>query len=219
MTFTTNQWGAGNNYFILYLRTVRDNSLKSRLADNRRIIWAGSTDMIFLILSLRGRGVYMCPIMEIDFIVFSQRGEWDLLSAFYLIEKYWSKPQLLQVKGQRICEILLHTRFSITIHRHSLLFGPILDIPKFFNDGIDEEMIEKSVARTHGASRPSNINGHFFRQICSYQEKASLIKQNIATLARKIASKPLDPHSLESFTSCRLIPLDKNHGLWLFGTR
>ena len=36
---------------------------------------------------LRGPGVYIWPITEIDFIVFSVRGEWDQSAAIYLIRK------------------------------------------------------------------------------------------------------------------------------------
>ena len=35
-------------------------------------------------------GVSIWTIMEIGFIVFFERGEWDLPTAFYLIKKYWS---------------------------------------------------------------------------------------------------------------------------------
>ena len=97
----------------------------------------------------------------------------------------------------------------------SLLQGPILDIPKSFYDSIDEFMIEKAVARTHGAAGPSNVDGHFFRQICSrrYREEAAVMKTNIAMFARKLASEPIDPTSIEPLTACRLIPLNKNPGL------
>ena len=44
-----------------------------------------------LLRLLRGPGgVFIWPIMEIDFIVFSDRGEWDLPAAFYLIKKFLS---------------------------------------------------------------------------------------------------------------------------------
>ena len=101
------------------------------------------------------------------------------------------------------------------VYKGSLLHGPIVDIPKTFYDNIDEIMIEKVIARTHGAAGPSNVDGHFFRQICSrrYREEGSIMKQNIATFARKLASETVDPAILESFSACRLIPLDKNPGL------
>ena len=47
----------------------------------------------------------------------------------------------------------------------------------------------------------------------SYKEEDSNLKQGIAALARKLASVTTDPSSLEAFTACRLIPLDKNPGV------
>ena len=97
----------------------------------------------------------------------------------------------------------------------SLLEGPILDIPDSFYENIDEMMIEKSIARTRGAAGPSNMDGHFFRQITSrkYGEEGAAMKQHIAAFSRKIASKTVDPVALEAFTASRLIPLNKNPGL------
>ena len=76
-------------------------------------------------------------------------------------------------------------------------------------------MIDMAIKRTKGAAGPSNLDGHFFRQICSrkFRKEGTELKENIAMLARKIASESVDPRSLEVFTACRLIPLDKNPGV------
>lgn len=104
---------------------------------------------------------------------------------------------------------------AASVFSNSLLEGPILDIPDSYYDSIDIMMIEKAIARTHGAAGPSNMDGQFFRQMISRRngEEANVMKQNIASFARKIASKTEDPNTLEAFTSCRLIPLNKNPGL------
>ena len=53
---------------------------------------------------------------ENRFMVFSQRGEPDLLAALYLTEKYCSEPKLWLVESQRILYVfLLYTRFSNAI--------------------------------------------------------------------------------------------------------
>ena len=36
-------------------------------------------------------------------------------------------------------------------------------------------------------------------------------------MARKLATEALDPLTLEAYVSCRLIPLDKNHGVTPIG--
>ena len=46
-----------------------------------------------------------------------------------------------------------------------------------------------------------------------YKKENKELREQIAILARKIASEIVDPNSLESFTSCRLIPLNKNPGI------
>ena len=45
------------------------------------------------------------------------------------------------------------------------------------------------------------------------KKKALIWEQGIAALARKLASVTTDPSSLEAFTACRLIPLDRNSGV------
>ena len=39
------------------------------------------------------------------------------------------------------------------------------------------------------------------------------MKQNLAALARKLATETIDPSYLDAFTACRLIPLDNNPGI------
>ena len=81
----------------------------------------------------------------------------------------------------------------------SLLFGPIDYISNLFFDNIDEVMIDTAIKRTKGASGPSNLDSDFFRQVCSrkFKNEGSVLKQNIALLARKLATEELDPKSLE----------------------
>ena len=52
-------------------------------------------DLLQIICHIRppihgSRGVPIWPIMEIDFMVLSERGEWYLPAAFYLMKKNWS---------------------------------------------------------------------------------------------------------------------------------
>ena len=71
---------------------------------------------------LRVKGVLIWPIMEINFMAFSERRERYLPAAYYVTKKYWSKPMLLQVEGQRLCVILLYAPFSCAISHKWHLF-------------------------------------------------------------------------------------------------
>ena len=53
--------------------------------------WKSHTTFLPQFSHIKGAGgVSICPIMEMGFIVFFERGEWDLPTAFYRIKKYWS---------------------------------------------------------------------------------------------------------------------------------
>ena len=135
-------------------------------------------------------------------------------SALRLLEKN-SRNGVLPMNDENLALLREKHPKGAPVVSGSLLEGPILEIPSSFYDDLDESMIEKSIARTHGAAGPSNMDGHFFRQIISrrYREEAATMKQNIAAFARKLASDIVDPSTLEAFTACRLIPLNKNPGL------
>ena len=147
-----------------------------------------------------------------------------LFVRFLLLGKVNSATRLLEEGGSQGVLPLNEENLNLLKLKHpigepafmgSLLFGPINDVPKTFFDNIDGAMIETAIKRTNGASGPSHIDGDFFRQVTSrkFRKEGSVLKHNIATLARKIATEKLDPHALECYTSCRLIPLDKNPGL------
>ena len=77
-------------------------------------------------------------------------------------------------------------------------------------------MIFKSARLTKGAAGPSQLDAYQYCHILTstkYKKENKELREQIAILARKIASEILDPNSLESFTSCRLIPLNKNPGI------
>ena len=81
-----------SNHFILSF-IIKSNQLDSK---DIKIRLKNPLKQLFW---LRGPGaVFIWPIMEIDFIVFSDRREWDLPAAFYLIKNIdpsqsyrWSK--------------------------------------------------------------------------------------------------------------------------------
>ena len=75
-------------------------------------------DIAFPILqrsrALKGPGVFIWQIRGIDFILFSNRGQWDLLAAFYLIKililaKDIARQKLLSALK---CNCIAHTSFN-----------------------------------------------------------------------------------------------------------
>ena len=51
-----------------------------------------------------------------------------------------------------------------------------------------------------------------------YKKENKELRVQLATLAWLLATKYLDPISLEVFVACRLLPLDKNPGMHPIGT-
>lgn len=97
----------------------------------------------------------------------------------------------------------------------ALLQGPVLDVPSTYYETIDAKMVDMAIKRTKGAPGPSGLDGNFFRKICSkkFLKESRALKENIAKLARKLASEPINPAKLEGYVACRLIPLNKNPGI------
>ena len=81
---------------------------------------------------------------------------------------------------------------------------------------IDDQMILKAAMQTKGSSGPSHVDSDQFRRmLCSSHFKAEgkELRDQLAIFTRKIATEHLDPVALEPYTSCRLIPLNKNPGV------
>ena len=81
---------------------------------------------------------------------------------------------------------------------------------------IDESSIQKAAKLTKGAAGPSQFDADQFRRIlCSkkFKNEGKTLREQIAILARNIATSIIDPSCLEAFVACRLIPLNKNAGV------
>ena len=72
-------------------------------------------------------------------------------------------------------------------------------MPKF--DGIDENMIQSAIIRmTKGAGGPSQIDADQYRHILlstKYKKENKYLREQIATLAKRLASDILDPKSVD----------------------
>ena len=91
----------------------------------------------------------------------------------------------------------------------------LMVLPSYF-DEIDETMVFKSSSMTKGAGGPSRLDAEQYRHLltskkCKKENKE--LRVQLATLSRQLATKYLDPNTLEAFVACRLMPLDKNPGV------
>ena len=94
--------------------------------------------------------------------------------------------------------------------------GPIENIPASYFDTIDESMVQSAAQLTKGAGGPSQMDDQQYRKILlstKYKKEGRDLRDEIASLAKKLASSFVDPKSIEALISCRLIPLNKNPGI------
>ena len=106
------------------------------------------------------------------------------------------------------------------IAEESLLHGPVDYIPPNVYDLIDEEMIYNLASKTKGSAGPSGMDSELYRRIlCSknFKTEGKILREEIAVFTRNLLKKSYHPFFLEAFTSCRLIPLDKNPGIRQMG--
>ena len=97
-----------------------------------------------------------------------------------------------------------------------MLQGPLYKVDDVIFENIDDQAIHNAAKNTHGAAGPSGMDSvGWKRLLCSKSFRSASVDLcgALASLARKLARKLVDPDSLDTFTACRLIPLDKNPGI------
>ena len=102
------------------------------------------------------------------------------------------------------------------IEDECLLHGPLdYILPNIF-DLIDEQMIYNAAMKTKGSAGSSGMDAEIYKRIlCSknFSIEGKLLREEIAALTRNLLKSSYHPSLMESYTSCRLIPLDKNPGI------
>ena len=99
------------------------------------------------------------------------------------------------------------------ILQNSLHNGPVNEVLPCYFGNIDEEMVSKVSSLTKSAGGPSQLDAMQYHHLLSshkYKVEYKELRTQIAILAKKLAAETLDSLTLESYVSCRLIPLDKN---------
>ena len=102
------------------------------------------------------------------------------------------------------------------IQEDALLHGPVNRVPSNYFDTIDEQTIAKAAQLTKGAAGPSHVDAKQYRHILlsnKFKAENKQLREQIANLAKKLATTIVDPSTLEAFICCRLVPLDKQPGI------
>ena len=98
---------------------------------------------------------------------------------------------------------------------NTLLQGPIEEISPATFHCMNEQNILKAANQVKGSGGPSLLDAKQWRRIlCSkhHKNEGKELREELAYFARKIATEILDPSTLEQYTACRLIPLNKAPG-------
>ena len=127
---------------------------------------------------------------------------------------------VLELSAETMNELYEKHPGPCPIEEGSLLYGPIdQPLPSVF-DSVDEQSILKAAKSTHGACGPSSLDADQYRHILvsrKYKHEGKDLRVQIALLAKKLATNVVDPVTLEAYTACRLIPLDKAPGVQPIG--
>ena len=98
----------------------------------------------------------------------------------------------------------------------ALLNGPIGKISDLSYSFLDEKAILESAMRTNGTAGPSGMDADVWKKVlCSSNFKlvGKELREELAIFAKNLMSKKFDSILLESYTSCKLIALNKNPGV------
>ena len=77
-------------------------------------------------------------------------------------------------------------------------------------------MIAKATRLTKGSRGPSQLDAEQYRHIIhstKFKKESKELREQLAILAKRLATTMVDPSSIEALTACRLIPLNKNPGI------
>ena len=102
------------------------------------------------------------------------------------------------------------------IQEECLLNGPLIRLQPSYFDNITEDVIKTAARMTKGAAGPSKLDADQYKNILvnnKYKHEGKELREQIAILAKKLATTIIDPNTIDSLICCNLIPLDKNPGI------
>ena len=127
-----------------------------------------------------------------------------------------SSSGVLPISPEMMKELEMKHPQAAAITKNSLLQGPLDICPPSIFDSIDESLIYTSALKTKGSAGPSGMDADLYRRIlCSknFNSEGKLLREEIAIMTKNLLKTSYHPSLLEGYTSCRLIPLDKNPGV------
>ena len=103
-----------------------------------------------------------------------------------------------------------------SVSEDCLLRGPLVNIPKYLYDSIDEQSVLTSALKTKGSAGPSGMDAELYRRILcskSFSTAGKSLREEIAIFTKNLLLNAYNPSLLEPYVASRLIPLDKNPGI------
>lgn len=138
-----------------------------------------------------------------------------IIAAIKLLDP--DSSTILVTSSREILEELKKKHPSTAKVREECLLNGLIDqIPPNICDLINEQKIYDAALKTKGSTGPSGMDAELYRRIlCSknFAGEGKLLREEIAVMTRNLLKSCYYPSLLEAYTSCRLIPLDKNPGI------
>ena len=104
----------------------------------------------------------------------------------------------------------------VLINPDTLLEGPLNTTEKSYLDNINGDLIKQAARQIKGAPGLSKLDADQFKNMLiskKYKHEGNEHCDQIASLAKKLATTIVDPSTLEAYIACKLIPLNKNPGI------
>ena len=140
--------------------------------------------------------------------------EGKVSAALKLLDKE-SSTGVLNLTEEVLKDLKMKHPEPAPISENTLLHGPVDKILECYFDGIDEQTVLRAALNTKGSAGPSGMDAELYRRIlCSknFSTAGKALREQIALLARNLATKSYHPRLIGAFVASRLIPLDKNPG-------
>ena len=118
-----------------------------------------------------------------------------------------SESGILPADDNTIAELKLKHPDPSNILSHSLLHGPIVQVSSSYFECINEDVIKNATRQTRGAAGPSKLDSDQYKLMLvstKFKKEGKELREQIALLARKLASSIIDPTTIEAIVTCTL---------------
>ena len=133
-------------------------------------------------------------------------------AALKMLSKYYVNG-VLTLDKKVLEELKVKYPAPAEVKEDSRIHGLINKVPNCYFNYIDEIMVGRMAALTKSSGGPSNVDFYHSRYVLlskKFEAEPKNLREKIALLLARInASNFVDPYSIDSLTTCRLIP----HGI------